>query len=144
MTNSIFGTSDKGDEFKEKVEIHSKTLLTVIERQKDLESSLDFLGEKLDLVDHNAISNFKKLFSELKHLRDEIQDLREDIGILKEFDEKVQKQMRLVSSKDEVSKLEKYIDLWSPMDFVTRTELDEYKDNFKKELEEVIKEFLEK
>lgn len=143
MSSNIFGSNVKQqDEFKNKVDTHSKTLVGVIERQKGLESSVDTLHDKLELLDHNAIKNFRKVFEDLKHVKDEIKEMREDINSIKEFNSKVSKQLRLFSSKDEVVKLERYIDLWDPLNFVTRSELDEFKDKFKDELANVLEEFL--
>lgn len=143
MSNNIFNSGDKKSEkFEEKFETHSKSLINVIERQKDLESSLDLASEKLELLDHNSIKNFKKISNDVKHIRDEMHDIKEDIQNLKDFNSKMQKQIKLMASSDEVTKLEKYIDLWDPMDFVTREEFDLYKQNFKKELQKIIEEFL--
>ena len=142
MGSNIFKNEDSKEEFATKVDTHTKALLTVTQRQKDLESTLDMLNEKIELLDHNAISDFKKIFSDIKSLRSEIVDLKSEIETLKEFNSKVAKQLRLVTTKDEVTKLEKYIDLWNPMDFVTREEHSKSKDEFVKILRQIIEEFL--
>ena len=143
MGSSIFNSDDKSkQEFASKVDVHSKALLSVTQRQKDLESTLDLLDEKIELLDHNSISNFKKIFSDIKALRTEIVDLRAEIDSMKEFDSKVSKQLKLMTTKDEVMKLEKYIDLWNPMDFVTREEHVKEKEEFVAILKKIIEEFL--
>ena len=86
MTNNIFGSSDKSQtEFKEKVDTHSKALLTVVGRQKDLESSIDLINEKIELLDHNSVKNFKKLFNEVKQVKEDMRDLKLEIRNLNEF-----------------------------------------------------------
>lgn len=143
MGNNIFGGGDKlPDEFKEKVDTHSKALLTVVQQQKDIESNIDLIDEKIELLDHNAIKNFKKIFDQLKDVKAQIRSLKEDMNVLKEFNSKVTKQMKLFASKDEVTKLERYIDLWNPMDFVTRDEFKEHHSDLKKSLEKIVEEFL--
>ena len=62
MGNSIFGDSkDQNAESFAKIDTHSKAILTVTQRQKDLESKLDLIDEKIELLDHNSIANIKKL-----------------------------------------------------------------------------------
>lgn len=143
MADNIFENKKKAQgEVKEQVDTHSKAILTVTQRQKDIEGSLDLLQEKIDLLDHNTVRNFRKLTEELKEAKLEIREIRGDIENLREFNQKVAKQLKLMTTKDEVSKLEKYIDLWEPLNFVTREELEGVKDQFKKEVEEIIEKFL--
>lgn len=145
MANNIFGGGEKEQqkEFKEKVDTHSKAILTVVERQKNLENSLDLINEKIELLDHNTIKNVKKVMNDIKTLRSDVRDLKQDLKDLKSFDSKVQKQLQLMTTKDEVEKLEKYIDLWQPMDFVTRQELGDFRSKIKNDIEKIIENFLD-
>jgi predicted nucleic acid-binding Zn-ribbon protein len=145
MANNIFGGNNEKtqNEFKEKVDTQSKAILTVVERQKETENSIDLIREKIELLDHNTIKNVKKIFNDIKSVRDEIKDLKSEIKEIKEFNSKVQKQLRLTTTKDEVDKLSKYIDLWQPMDFVTRDELEDFRSKIKKDLEKIIERFME-
>lgn len=126
MSSNIFGNSDEKAKaaFNDKVDTHSKVILNIVERQKDIEATLDLLNEKIELLDHNSIKNFKDIFRNTKQVKNDVVELKEDILKLSEFSSKITKQFKLVSSKDEVIKLERYIDLWNPMNFVTREELD--------------------
>jgi predicted nucleic acid-binding Zn-ribbon protein len=145
MANSIFGQGGEAKEeetFKSTVDTHSKALLTVVQRQKDLESSVDLLSEKLELLDHNAVKNFKKYNNEMKELRVEIRDLKVSMEQIKEFNEKVARQMKMLAGRDEVTKLEKYIDLWEPMNFLTRDEMEDFRSKIKEDFEKIIEKFL--
>jgi predicted nucleic acid-binding Zn-ribbon protein len=145
MSSNIFSSQDKNkEEVREKVDVHSKALLTVVQRQKDLESSLDILNEKIELLDHNSVKNFKKAFLDMKNLRDDIRDLKSEIENIKEYQKKITKQIKLMGTRDEIVKLEKYIDLWNPMDFVTREELAQYSNKTIDELKSIIEEFIQK
>ena len=138
MSTNLFGGSGKDDkEFATKVDTHSKTLVTVIQRQKDIESLLENINEKTDMIDHNSVLDFKKVFSKLKTLSDEISDLKSEIKKIKDFQDKITKQMRLFSTIDEVKKLEKYIDLWEPLNFVNRDEIQELFEKQKNEVKEM-------
>ena len=144
MSSNLFGNVGKEDkEFATKVDTHSKTLVTIIQRQKDIESLLENLNEKTDMIDHNSISDFKKVFSKLKTLNDDISDLKGEIKKIQEYQEKITKQMRLFSTIDEVKKLEKYIDLWEPLNFVTRDELEKQSKKNQKEIIEKITKIIE-
>ncbi|MCB9370599.1 hypothetical protein H6501_03320 [Candidatus Woesearchaeota archaeon] len=143
MANTIFGGGDKNNEvYEQKFSSQSKTLLKLIERQKEAENSLDLLGEKLELLDHNSVKNFKKAFSDIKVLGEELRDLREAFEKQGEFNTKVKRQLSLMASTDDVSHLEKYIELWNPMDFVTRQEIDELRAKIKDDLVEIIEKFM--
>ncbi len=142
---NLFGSGkpdEKQVEFYDKVDTHSKALLTLVQRQKDIESSMDLLNERIELLDHNSVSQLKKIFDDNKTLREEIKDLKHEIKEIKEFNMKVIKQLKLVATHDEVVKLEKYIDLWNPMEFVTRDELVEHRDKVKSEVERIFKKYL--
>jgi hypothetical protein len=146
MSTNIFGGGDdKGHaEVKEKVDTHSKAILNVVQNQKEIESNFDLLSEKIELLDHNSIKNFKKITEDIKHIRGDLRDLKQDIENMREFNIKVTKQMKLVAPKDEVMKLERYIDLWNPMDFVTREELTKRNNDMKEEFKEIVKSVLGK
>lgn len=143
MSNSIFNQNKDDDGFKDKVDTHSKAILTVTQRQKDLESAIETINQKIDLIDHNAVKGFRKAGEDVKSVRQEILEIKEELKTIKEFNSKVAKQIKLMSTSDEVKKLEKYIDLWDPMGFVTREELEEFKDSIKKSFEEVVKTLIE-
>jgi len=145
MNNNLFGGNPDvkmQDEMSEKIETHSKVILTVVERLKNSESNLDLVNEKLELLDHNSVKNFKKVFSEIKGLREEIRDMRHDIDVIKEFNAKASKQIRLMTTVDEVKRLEKYIDLWNPMEFVTRQEIDKFRDGIIDDLSLIVRDFM--
>lgn len=144
MSSNIFNNNNKEDtHFAEKVDTHTKTILTIIQRQKDIESSLDLMGEKIELIDHNSVKNFKKDHNNIKNLRDDIKDLKETLEELKGFNIRMKKQMKLMATSDEVKKLEKYIDLWNPMDFVTRDEMDEFREKIKCDLTSIVEKFID-
>lgn len=145
MSGNLFGSGDeKNKEFVSKVDTHSKTLVTIIQRQKDIESLLENIHEKIELIDHNAVSDFKKVFKKSKTLSDEITDLKSEFKKMQEYQEKLSKQLKLFSTIDEVKKLEKYVDLWDPMQFVSRDEFDKELKKNKKETVNQIAEIIEK
>lgn len=145
MSSNLFnnGKKEEGSGFAEKVDTHTKTILAIIQRQKDIESSLDLVGEKIELLDHNSVKNFKKDHNDIKSLRDDIRELKQSLEDIREFNAKIKKQLKLMSTVDDVKKLEKYVDLWNPMDFVTRQEMDDFREKIKGDLISIVENFLE-
>lgn len=144
MANNLFNSSSKEQqqEFKQKIDTHSNVILNIVERQKDLESSIDNLKEKIELIDNNSIKNFKKHYNDIKSLRQDLNEVKQNIESLTEQNKKISQQMQLMANRDDVQKLERYIDLWNPMDFVTREEMDEFREKIKHDLKEMIEGFL--
>ena len=143
MSSTIFGSGkEKGGDVSSKIDTHSKTLINIIQRQKDIESSLEHIHEKIEMVDHNTVKDFKKVFSEVKHLKNDLMDLKGEFKKIRDFQERTSKQLKLLSPKDDVKKLEKYIDLWDPMDFVTREEMKQSQKEVVDKISKVIEDFL--
>ena len=144
MANNIFGGEDKkhNEEFQTKVDTHSKALVTVTQRQKDIEGSLQVLSEKVEMLDHNSVKDMKEIHNEISSLKKEVTDLQSDIKNIKDFNEKISKQLKMFTTKDEVTKLEKYIDLWEPLQFVTREELEKSKKETVEKLSQIIENIL--
>ena len=139
-----FGSdSTANQDLLQKVDTHSKALVGIIERQKDLESKVEIVDEKIELLDHNIIKEIRTLNQDIKHLRDEMHDLKHSVEMFQEFQSKVKKQFKITATHDEVQKLERYIDLWNPMQFATREELLDMKENIINFLADKIEEFLE-
>lgn len=125
-----------------KIDTHSKALVSIVERQKNLESKVDITDDKIELLDHNVIKEIKSINQDTKHLQDEIHDIKEELEIIKEFQSKVRKQFKIMTTKDEVQKLERYIDLWNPMQFATHDQLLETKDKIISSITTEIEKFL--
>ncbi|MCH8519205.1 MAG: hypothetical protein LAT82_00430 [Nanoarchaeota archaeon] len=136
-------SSTANQDLLSKVDTHSKALVSIVERQKDLESKVEIVDEKIELLDHNIIKEIRTLSQDIKHLRDEIHDMKHNIELFQEFQSKVKKQFKITANHDEVQKLERYIDLWNPMQFATREELLDMKENIINFLADKIEEFLE-
>ena len=142
--SSLF--ADKGkkvqEDFQVKVDTHTKALLSVVERQKSLEVSIEGLKEKYELLDSSTIDSLRKLYDEINDIHSQILHVKHDIQTFQEFIRKLKSQISLFTSKDEVLKLEKYIDLWNPIEFVTREEVREIIGEVKKSLIEKLEEYL--
>jgi len=89
-----------------------------------LEERHTTLRKNLQVVEQNMISDSKRLFSEMRTLNSELTDLRHDFSELKEQLKLVIAELKDCAKKEQIMVLEKYINLWEPLHFVTRKEVD--------------------
>jgi len=92
-------------------------------RLRTLESKYSLLGERLLVVNQNMIEEYKKLLREIKTLDTEIKEVKKEIFNLKDTIKHMVKEISAFARKEELKILEKYINLWDPMKFVTEEEV---------------------
>lgn len=95
-------------------------------RLRVLEERYSNLRKKIQLSDQNLIESERSFIKEIHTANDEIMELKRGTN---DFSEKIllfQEELRQSARKQDVKILEKYLLLWSPQQFVTRTELKEY------------------
>ena len=143
MESSIFSKGkDLHEDVQVKVDTHTRALLSVVERQKSLENVIETLQDKVEIIDRGTIETFKKIFDEIKDIHTQILHIREDVTELQEFNKKLRGQLKLFTSKDEVTKIEKYVDMWEPMNFITREEAKKMTEDIKQSLIKKLEEHL--
>ena len=101
----------------------SSAVLDIATRVKLLEQKTDNLRGHLELIDDSLIEKHKSVISELRDSEDGMRSLRADIDALKELTERVAKRMEALALKDDVKVLQRYVELWQPLQFVTRAEV---------------------
>lgn len=111
----------------------SNELNSVSRRLRMLEEHYTNLRRKTQLMDQNMLNRVKKSSGESKTINSEISELRQ---MLAEINNKILliiRELRLCAKKEEVNVLQKYLNMWEPVNFITR-----------KEVEDIIKEVLSK
>lgn len=106
-------------------------------RIRILEGKYNLYGERLLVVNKNMIEEYKKLLKKMKAIDEELASLKKDLEIIKENVKNINREMQFFAKKENVKLLEKYINMWNPMNFVTEEELN-------KRIEEVIEKIREK
>ncbi len=101
-------------------------------RLRVLENKYNTVNEHLLIINQNMIEEYKKLIAELKANNLEMKEIKQDILNTKETIRKMFKEMEIFARKDELKVLEKYINLWNPIEFITQEDLD-------KQIEEKLK-----
>ena len=92
-------------------------------RIRVLESKYSLFGERLLLINQNVIEEYKKFSRELKSVDEDITEIKKEVFHLKEVASELAKEMDMFARKDSVKVLEKYINLWNPMHFVTESDV---------------------
>jgi predicted nucleic acid-binding Zn-ribbon protein len=98
-------------------------------RLRILEERYGNLRKKIQLTDQNLIDSERSINKELRNFSADILDLKRNIA---DFDEKVVmfgSEMDNIAQKTDLKVIEKYLAMWNPGMFVTRTELREYLKN---------------
>lgn len=108
----------------------------LINRVRDLEGKYNLLRDRVLVVNNNMIEEYKRLMSELKIINNELRDLKGDVFKIKESMKHVIKEFELFARKDDVVFLEKYINLWNPLKFVTEEDVLKIIEHNKKQKEE--------
>ena len=93
-------------------------------RLRVLEERHSQIQRKTEVIEDNMISNhkgvsegIKKINSDIKEMKKDFEDIKDNmIGLIKEVGSR--------AKKEDVDVIQKYLDLWNPVNFVTNRELD--------------------
>ena len=92
-------------------------------RVRTLENRYNLFGERLLVVNQNKIEEYKKLTKEMRLINDDLKEMKQDMFKVRDVITNVVKEMEGFAKRDQIKVLEKYIDFWSPLNLVTRTEV---------------------
>ena len=98
-------------------------LFDITSRVRSLEGKYNLLRDRVLIINNNMIEEYKKLMSELKVINGDVKEIKGDIFKLKESIRHLVKEMELFARKEDVQFLEKYINLWNPMKFITEEDV---------------------
>ena len=106
---------------------------TLSRRLRLLEEGFTNLRRFFQVAEENIIAKNKHFSAEIKTLTSDINEVRKDIQEIKDKVLLVIRELQTVARREEVKVLERYINLWNPIKFVTQNEV-----------EQIINEILEK
>ncbi|MDY6776720.1 MAG: hypothetical protein SVQ76_01280 [Candidatus Nanohaloarchaea archaeon] len=113
---------------------NGETLQEVVRRVKDfnrrirdLEEKVRNLNARVNTVEDTLLERTKKLNSELSDVNDDVASLQDRAANLEVDINNVQRNMRKMVSKREISEIENYLDLMDPVNssFVTESEVED-------------------
>ena len=94
-------------------------------RIRILEGKYNLTRERMLVINQNMLDHYKKVSSDTKILREEITEIKDSINLLKDTMKSIVKELQLLARKEELKVLEKYINMWNPLNFVTKDEVEE-------------------
>jgi len=92
-------------------------------RVRVLEERFSNIRKNIQVNEQNMLKWNRKIMTEVKTVNMDITDLKKDIRSMKENMMMIIKELRDTVKKQEVKVLEKYIQLWEPLNYVTHNEL---------------------
>jgi hypothetical protein len=92
-------------------------------RLRMLEERFVSLRKSLQVNQQDGLSKHKKSTIEIRNITKEIDALKKDFNSLQDKITLVVTEMQQLARKDDVVTLQKYINLWEPIHFVTRNEV---------------------
>ena len=102
----------------------SNVVSDINSKLRNLESKNNLLGENLLTVNQNTIEEYKRINKELEIINNEIKSLREDLFNLKQTLRGFLNEVDFFAKKNDIKVLEKYINLWNPIEFVRDQDID--------------------
>lgn len=102
----------------------SQELRDMSRRLRLLEEKYTNLRKNFIVTEQNMISDHKRIATEIKATNADIGEIRSDIHELKEELKLVIRELKDSAKKDEVQVLEKYINFWQPLNFVTQKQVE--------------------
>ena len=120
---SLFGKPKPKQESQETIGL-TEQINSLSGRLRMLEERINNLNRKVEVDESNMLENQKRVNVEFKTLSSEIVEVKRAIEEIKETIEMITREMPNLAAKDELDVLKKYIEMWEPMNFVTRDELD--------------------
>jgi len=146
--NSLFGKKGPSEPKKKQSLFGSKPSSSTAETTQNLandvsslssrirmiEERYDNLRRKTQVTDQNMLMNQRKVVNEMKTFQSSITEMKRDINDIKEKIRMIIKDLNESAKKEDITVLQKYINLWEPVNFVTRNEV---KQILKEELSEL-------
>jgi SMC interacting uncharacterized protein involved in chromosome segregation len=91
---------------------------------KGIESKLNSLRREFDVLKEDFSKKYDRLGKELKMFNEDLIELKREREKINEKIDLIIKELRLSANKEEVESLKKYLDLWSPLNFVTQKDVE--------------------
>ena len=122
--SGLFSQKDKDPHLSQEVEALRQEINSLSRRTREIEERYQNMRKKINVMDTNLLSQTKRNNTEIKVVYSELSELK---NILDDFDNKMLmmiKEIRQSAKSQDVKVLQRYIDMWEPIRFVTRREVE--------------------
>ncbi|MBD3249354.1 hypothetical protein GF336_04885 [Candidatus Woesearchaeota archaeon] len=106
----------------------SQELSNLSSRLRMLESRYTDLDRKFELIESNLLGVKKRINKEIKVFDSDTAELRKEIDSLRDKIEIIISSLERTASKEDIDTIKKYLELWNPVKFATREEVEEIVD----------------
>ena len=97
-----------------------------------LEERYSNLRKKTQLTDQNMLETHKKITIEVKTSNSDVNDVRRDLNKITDDIRLIVSELKETAKKEDVVIMQRYLDLWEPLNFITRDELERMADQLKR------------
>ena len=118
----FFSSGQKESPFD--ISVISNEVANLSRSVRTLEERTANLLRKSQLEEQNMLSSNKKVSGEMKSITDNIHELKKELGEINDHMHQIVEELKRCSKKEEIRVLQKYIDMWEPVNFVTRNEVE--------------------
>ena len=96
----------------------------VSRRLRIAEENYSNLRKKTQLTDQNMLKSNKRIDTEIKAINEDTKEIRKEIGDINSKIGQIAKELQIFAKKDDVKTLQKYVNLWEPIKFVTHDQVE--------------------
>ena len=93
-------------------------------RLKITEERYSELRKKLLLIEQNMLSHHKKEMNEIKLLNSDITEINSRINLIEDRILMIVKELKLAAKREDIAVMKKYVELWNPMRFATKEQVE--------------------
>jgi uncharacterized coiled-coil protein SlyX len=93
-------------------------------RLRILEERYASQRKNIHVMEHNMLTEHKKLQQQMRTVQQDFDDLKKQIYEIRQQFDMIGAALRDTAKREDVVVLEKYINLWEPLQFVTRNEVE--------------------
>lgn len=116
----LFAKPAKGGDLNKSVSDIAGELNNVSRRLMVLEERYTNARKKMQVTDQNMLNNNKKLMTEIQTAHAEMDDMKKQVSDLVDKLKIIVRELKECAKRQDVEVLQKYINLWEPIKFVTR------------------------
>ena len=118
----LFGSGTKEAPFD--VSVISNEVANLSRSVRTLEERTTNLIRKSQIEEQNMLSSNKKFSGDIKSINDALHEIKKQIAEVNDHMHQVVEELKRGAKKEEVRVLQKYIEMWEPVNFVTRNEVE--------------------
>ncbi|MFO8015942.1 MAG: hypothetical protein R6U32_02465 [Candidatus Woesearchaeota archaeon] len=122
ISGALFGKHEQASPYH--MSDLSNQINNLSRRLKMLEERYTNLRNKTQLTDQNMLEFNKETKRNMKATNDELMEVRKDFEDLKEKVKLIVKELKETAKSEDVQMLEKYVNMWEPVNFVTKHDVE--------------------